>query len=78
LLYADGIVIMGNIRHEVVTRTDDLLNATKPMELEVNQDIIKYIVMSRGTKDDSNRNTHVKHGKILKKMKKKCLGLKEE
>jgi len=52
--YVDDIVIMGNTRHEVATRTDDLIKAAKLIGLGVNQDKTKYLVMSRGTRDDSN------------------------
>lgn len=38
---------MGKTRHEVATRTDDLVKAAKPMGLEVNQDKAKYLVVSR-------------------------------
>jgi len=38
LAYADDIVVMGNTRIEVTTKTDDLLKAAKFMGLKVNQD----------------------------------------
>lgn len=47
LAYADDIVVMGNIRVEVITKTDDLIKAAKPMDLKVNQDKAKYMVASR-------------------------------
>ena len=33
---------MGNTRAEVIAKTGDLLKATKPMGLKVNQDKTKY------------------------------------
>lgn len=52
LAYADDIVIIGNMRQEVVTKTNDLIKTAKPMGLEVNQDKIKYLVMTRGTRNN--------------------------
>ncbi|XP_050547614.1 uncharacterized protein LOC126909240 [Daktulosphaira vitifoliae] len=36
------------------TRTNDLIKAAKPMGLEVNQGKTKYLVMTRGTRDNSH------------------------
>jgi Na+-transporting NADH:ubiquinone oxidoreductase subunit NqrC len=47
LTYADDIVVMGNTRIEVTTKTDDLLKAAKYMSLKVNQEKTKYMVVNR-------------------------------
>jgi len=47
LAYADDIVVIGNTRTEVATKTDNLLKAAKLMGLKVNQDKIKYMVVNR-------------------------------
>ena len=51
LVYADDIVIIGNTRQEVMTRINDLIRATYPIGLEVNQDQTKYLIMTRDTRD---------------------------
>lgn len=52
--YANDIVIIGNTRQEVASKTGDLIKAAKPMGLEVNQDKTKYLVMTRGARDNSD------------------------
>lgn len=46
LAYVDDIVIIGNTRQGVMTRTNDLIRAAYPMGLEVNQDKAKYLVIT--------------------------------
>jgi hypothetical protein len=45
--YADDIVVMGNTRIEVTTKTDDLFKAANSMGLKVNQDKTNYMVVNR-------------------------------
>jgi len=54
LVYIDDIVFIGNTQQKVVARTNDLIKAAKPMGLEVNQGKTKYLVMTRGTRDNSD------------------------
>ena len=47
LAYADDIKILGGSAHTLKENAEALLVATKEIELEVNADKTKYIVMSR-------------------------------
>lgn len=50
LKYADNIMVMGNTCAEVITKTDNLIKAAKPMRLKVNQDKTKYMVSAEEIK----------------------------
>lgn len=54
LAYANDIVIIGNTRQEVETRTNNFIKTAKPMGLEVNQEKTKYLVITREIRDDSD------------------------
>jgi len=54
LAYADDIVIMGNSRDDVIHTTRKLLKTSKGIGLEVNQQKIKYMCMSRTDADNSD------------------------
>jgi len=47
LVYADDIVVMGETKEEVINATSKLINASKGMELHVNEGKTKYMVVSR-------------------------------
>lgn len=54
LAYADDIVIIGNMRQEVSTKTNDSIKAVKKIVLEVNQEKTKYLVITRETRNNSD------------------------
>jgi hypothetical protein len=67
--YVDDIVIIGNTRQEVIIILNVLLRTANPIGREVNQDKAKYLVMIRGTRDNSDlvlRNYSFQPGVDLK------------
>jgi len=45
--YADDIMGIGYSHEEIITKTADLIMATKPMRLKINQDKTKCMVIDR-------------------------------
>lgn len=54
LPYANDIVVMSITHFKIIVKTDDLIKATKPMGLKVNQDKTNYMVVSRGNRSIAN------------------------
>jgi hypothetical protein len=46
LAYADDVSILGGSAHTVKENVEALVDATKEIELEVNADKTKYVIMS--------------------------------
>lgn len=51
----DDINIISNTRQEVTTRTSNLIKAVELMALKVNKGKLKYLVMTRKTRDNSDQ-----------------------
>lgn len=47
-------MVIDSSRAEVITKTADHIVATKPIELEINQDKTKYITIHRRNRDIQN------------------------
>lgn len=71
LAYADDIIINGNTREEFQMNLKKLMKASKNMDLVVNAEKTKYMIVTRGSEDsynlkvDNNEFEHVKEFKYL-------------
>jgi len=54
LAYTDDIIILGDIKNEIINTTESLINSSKKMGLSINEDKTKYLIMSRNVVNKSN------------------------